>query len=690
MERISRFRAIILLSFFCLIVFLYGIKLFDLQIIETDGNTDNTTVYQTKTRVKASRGDLLDRNGNVLVGNRASYDLVFNHFVITSAEGTNQYLYDLIKKTQELEVSYVDHFPVTAERPFEYIHQNFTTAWMNYFQKYLRDREMDSDITAPLLVQTLRERYHIPPQWTDEEARAVIGLRYEFDLRGVAPLSSYVFIEDISDKNLSAILELNVPGLMVESSTVREDHTSYAAQIIGSMGAITAKQWPEYKEKGYAMDAVIGQSGFEAAFEEYLHGVDGTRVDKVSKDGTIISQEYAEGKEPKAGNNVETTLDMNIQIVTEEALAEVMQWLRDPEQNTDKKGVGLDAEGAAAVVMTPKGEVLAMASYPTYDLMTYNEKFEEIAQEEFAPMFNRALHGAYPPGSTFKMCTLVAAMNANKYHSGEEIEDLGVFTRYEGFSPKCLKYSSGHGTHGIITSTEALEVSCNYFFYELGYRIKDVRILDATAKALGLGEPTGIELSEEIGHRANPESKMKEQKTDWYPGDLIQASIGQSENKFTPMQLAVYGATLAEQGKRYSATFLNRVVAPDYSKLIMENQPQLISSLEISDEVYRSYLDGMKAVVTGPMGTARRTLKDMSVEIAGKTGTAQHGLGKDKSDHGAFLCFAPADDPEIVIALYGEQVGHGSTLARVARKILEYYFSTDEIGEDNAYENKLS
>lgn len=683
MERISRFRAIVLLAFFCLIVGLYGIKLFNLQVVESEGKSQNMTVYQTKNRVKASRGDILDRNGNVLVGNRASYDLAFNHFVIKSADGTNQYLFDLINKAKELELTYIDHFPVTASRPFEYTHDQFTAVWTKYFQKYLRDREMDSDITAPLLVQKLRERYKIPAEWTDEQARAVIGLRYEFDLRGVANIPNYIFIEDISDKNLSAILELNVPGLMVESSTVREYHTSFAAHIIGTMGAITPEQWPEYKEKGYAMDAVIGQSGFEAAFEEYLHGVDGTRVDKVAKDGTIISQEYVKGKEPKAGNNVETTLDMNLQIVTEEALAKTMAELRDPEKN---KGAGTDAQGAAAVVMTTKGEVLAMASYPTYDLMTYNEKFEELSKAEFAPMFNRALHGAYPPGSTYKMCTLISAMNAGKYHATEEIEDLGVFTKYEGFAPKCLAYSSKGVTHGSIDCVTALAVSCNYFFYELGDRIKYIDTLDATAKALGLGEPTGIELSENPGHRSNAESMMEAQGRKFTIGDLIQTSIGQSENKFTPMQLAVYTATLAERGNRYSATFLNRVVAPDYSKLILENKPQLVSSMEISDEIYNSYVEGMKAAVT--RGTAK-ALQGLSVTAAAKTGTAQHGLGKNKSDHGAFVCFAPAEKPEIVIALYGEQVGGGSAMGRVAKAILEYYFSADEISDVVAFENRL-
>ena len=220
MERVSRFRAGVLLALFGLLLTLYAFKLFDLQIIETDGKTDNTTVYTTITTVRAARGDILDRNGKVLVGNRASYDLVFNHYVIKSADNRNDYLLRLYQKCQELGVTYNDHFPVTESRPFEYTLNSYNASWQNYFQKFMLDRSLDSDISAPLLVQILRERYGIPETWSEEDARAVIGMRYEFDLRGVTNLPNYTFIEDVSDENLSAILELNTPGLMVESSTV--------------------------------------------------------------------------------------------------------------------------------------------------------------------------------------------------------------------------------------------------------------------------------------------------------------------------------------------------------------------------------------------------------------------------------------------------------------------------------------
>ena len=476
---------------------------------------------------------------------------------------------------------------------------------------------------------------------------------------------------------------------MVESSTVREYHTRYAAHILGTMGAMDADDWAYYSEKGYAMDAVIGQSGFEAAFEEYLHGTDGTRVDVVDKNGTIISQNYKKGYEPKAGNNVETTLDLNIQIIAEDALADVINWLKNPETNEEE--AGRDVEGAAVVVMEVKtGEILACASYPTYNPITYNEDYNMILEQDFDPLFNRAFHAAYPPGSAYKPVTLIAAMTTGKYEAEEVIKDEGVFTKYEGFSPKCLVYTNYRITHGEIDAIKALEVSCNYFFYELGDRIT-AQALDNTAKAMGLGEPTGIELDEYLGSRANEETKKKLYtgiNAGFYTGNRILASIGQDENRFTPMQLAVYASTLANKGNRMKATFLSRVVSADYRSLVFENQPKLVSTLEISQEIFDTYVAGMKAVVSGSQGTARNTMSGLKVDVAAKTGTAQTGmLG---SDHGSFICFAPADDPEIAIVVYGEKAAHGATLGQVAKSIIEAYFTeTDEIGDVAYVENVI-
>ena len=712
MERVTKTRAIALLLIFATILSLYSFRLFNLQIIDTDGNTDNTDVYVTRTRVKAARGDILDRNGNILVGNRASYDLVFNHYVITSSDNTNDSLMRLIEKTRELGITYMDHFPITKDRPFEYTLTDYTTAWQGYFQSYLRDRSIDSDITAPLLMQRMRERYKIPEEWSDVDARAVVGLRYEFDLRGVVNLSSYVFMEDVSDEHLSALLELNTPGLMVEASTVREYHTRYAAHILGTMGAMTQEQWLKVKdayENGtgpeYYMDAQIGQSGFEAAFESYLHGVDGLRRDTVDKNGAIISQEYYDGKEPKAGNNVETTIDINLQIIAEDALADIIDWLQNPEDSkTDKNQelTGRDVEGAAVVVMKVKtGEILACASYPTYNPITYNQDYEEILKADFDPLFNRAFHATYAPGSSFKMVTLYAAMElgggritpSRLFQYGETVNAQGKYREYEdqGFAPACLLWNAYGRMHGVIDAPKALEVSCNYFFYYLADWFISGATLDEAAKGFGLGEKTGIELDEAVGMRANAENKAKlytGAMASWGVGDKLNAAIGQSENRLTPLQLCVYVATVANKGVRMKATFLNRVVASDYRTLVFQNEPTVASTMKMSNATYGTIVQGMKQVITGPSGTARTTMQGLSVEVAAKTGTAETGrLG---SDDGSFVCFAPVDNPEIAIAVFGEKAAHGSTLGRVAREVIEYYFYQAQASAVNTYENQIS
>lgn len=721
MERVSRVRARVFLGLFAFILVLFSMRLFKLQIIDTKGDTDNAQVYSTITTVRASRGDILDRNGNVLVGNRASYNLVFNHYVTKSNPNCNQALFDLVQKCKELGITYTDHFPVSATRPFTYTLTEFNTSWQNNFQLFMVDRGLDSDITAPLLVEKMRKRYEIPDEWSDEDARAVIGFRYEFDLRGITNLPTYTFLEDVTDQQLSAILELNTPGLNVEASTVREYHTKYAAHILGYLGGMNDEQWEEYKKQGYSMDAKVGQTGFELAFEEYLHGIDGTRYDEVNKDGATTKSYYT--KDPIAGNSVETTIDIKIQEVAEKALDQVMHKIVDPEQReAGDDGAGLDAQGAAVVVMECQtGKILACASYPTFNLATMYEDWDDIMKDDLKPFFNRAFGAEYPPGSSFKMCTLISAMEHRNskgeyiYNYGEKIEDKGVFTKYEGFAPTCLAWTSGHFVHtaadgspGGIDATDALCYSCNYFFYVLG-DLNTWENMEETCKALGLGVPTGIELVEKTGRINTPDVKRKVYGSgvngNFSAGDRVLGAIGQGENRFTPMQLAVYASTLANKGTRMKATFLSRVVSSDYRTLIKENQPEIANQLEMAPTTIESYWKGMRKVITQMGGTATAyfggpkdlygegdgvwPLKD-EVIVYAKTGTAEHAsLG---SDHGAFICFAHRKDdpqPDIAVALYGEKVAHGSWLAPVAEQILLSYYEMDAASEVTAFENQV-
>ena len=690
MERMIRLRAVILFLVFALVVGFFSGKLYLMQVRDSGGDTNNITTFETRTRVKAARGNILDRNGNVLVTNRASYDLMINHFVLTSSAQPNETLLKLVKLCREMGVEYEEHFPITKETPFRYTLSDYNTTWQNHFQSFLIYRDnLDSDATAPLLMQKLRESYLIPEDWSDEDARAVLGLRYELSLRMcVNSLSNYVLLTDVSSEMLAAALELGVPGMSVEASTVREYTTPYAAHVLGYVGAMSPDQWAVYKELGYPLDALVGQDGFEEAFEQYLHGTDGTRVDRVTKDGTLVESYYEVA--PKAGQNVQVSIDVNLQSAAEDALAININNLRDPEVN--KEGDGLDAAGAAVVAMDVKtGQVLVCGSFPTYDLSKLFEDYNELMNADLQPLYNRALQAEYPPGSTYKMSMVVAGIDNRKISITSKITDKGKFTKYEGFDATCLSYTKYGRTHGAINAMEAIKVSCNYFFYELADNM-DINQIDATAKGLGLGESTGIELYERIGHRANAETKAKLYTGDnarWYMGDQILASIGQSDNRFTPIQLCSYVTTLVNQGTRYKATFLNRVVSADHTQVVMENQTQVLSKMAISDQAFNAYTTGMKLAASESGGTAYSTFRNYPVTVAAKTGTAPTGVS-NHSDNGAFVCYAPADDPQIAVVVYGERAGHGRSLGDVARAVLDAYFGLGQYGDIVVPENGIS
>ena len=689
MERVTRHRAIFLLVLFGIAAIFFAFKLYDLQIIETGGKTDNISTFETRTRVKAPRGNILDTNGNVMVTNRASYDLVVNHYVLTSSATPNETLYQLVQLCKSQGIEYTDRLPITKTVPYEYTLQDYNTTWQGYFQTFLIKRDnIDSDISAPLLMEKLKESYAIPKEWSEEDARLVLGLRYELSLRFyVGTLSNYVFCSDVSSDTLAAVMELNIPGMNVETTTVRHQVTKYASHILGYVGAMNAEQWEVYKEKDYSMDALVGQTGFEQAFEEYLHGIDGTRVDVVTKSGQLVRSYYE--TEPQPGKNVQVSIDLKLQAIAEDTMATTIANLRDPAINPEKDG--RDAGGAAAVAMDIKtGQVLICASYPTFDLSTMFENYSTLLEDKTGPLFNRALQAIYPPGSTYKMSMVVAGIDSGAVTATTPIEDRGVFTKYAGFSPKCLRYSSKGLTHGSIDCTDALKVSCNYYFYVLGDKMK-MEDIDNTAKGLGLGEPTGVELYEATGYRANPETKAKLYTGDdakWYQGDQVLGAIGQSENKFTPIQLCSYVTTLVNQGTRYKATFLDRVVSSDYRSVFLENSVQVQSEMTMSDEAHAAVAEGMRKVANVSGGTAYKTFKDYPIEVCAKTGTAQTGV-TNASDNGAFVCYAPAEDPQIAVVIYGEKAGHGSSLGEIARSILDSYFG---IGSGNAQvsgENQL-
>ena len=567
--------------------------------------------------------------------------------------------------------------------------QSLDSTWQNYFRMFLNNRDYDLDISASTLMRNLREAYKIPNDWDAEDVYKVISVRYELELRSVdgTGLENYMLAEDVDAESLAAVVELGIPGVIVQSGTVREYKTTYAAHLLGTLGKMDPDDWTVYQDQGYAMNAVIGKSGIEQAFENYLHGTAGTKVTTVSSSGDVLDEYYT--SLPQPGNNVETTIDISLQATAEQALEKVILDLR--ENGVGKNKEGKDAEGGAVVVQQVKtGEVLACASYPTYDLSTYRQDFEELSKDEYSPLLNRALQAAYPPGSIYKMVTAIAAIDYGHFSPYYQILDKGLYTFYDSFQPKCYVWSRATGaTHGLIDMREALAHSCNYYFYEVGrltydtaQKEVDLNPFDEVAKALGLGEATGVELDETVGRRANAENKKElyvNEDSGWYGADVLQAVIGQSLNQFTPMQMCSYVQALANQGTRYEATFLSRVISWDYQELIEEHQPTIASQLEMSDDAKLCISEGM--YLTTQEGTAEEYFKYYPVKVACKTGTAQwQGTTSSGafggSDHASFVLYAPADDPEIAIAVYVEKGSKGGNLSNVCIPILDAYFSS--------------
>lgn len=696
MNRLARIR---IGTFLVLIVALMGVfslRMYKLMTAEEAVTADaDSMTYRTV--VEGSRGNILDRNGNTLISNRASYNITIINYVLRNSGNMNERLLELLDLCDRLDIPYKSHFPVTGTRPYEYDLDSLTTSWQDYFHIFLSNRDYDLDISAQTLMKNLRSEYRIPDEWSHEQVYRVIAVRYELELRSIegVGMDNYTLASDISAENLAAIMELGVPGVIVETSSVREYHTTYAAHLLGSIGQMNPEEYAHYKELGYAMNALVGKSGVEYAFESYLHGSAGIKYTTVSTDGDVLEEYFA--SVPKPGNNVELTIDIALQGVAEKALEDVILNLRA--NGVGQKKYGTDAEGGAVVVQAVKsGEILACASYPTYNLQTFNKDYEQLAADELAPMFNRALLAEYWPGSTYKMVTAIAAIDYGGFSQFYEITDKGVYEHYkdQGYSPKCYVWTSSQATHGKINMQQALQESCNYYFYEIGRLAYNTYMeragenpMDVVAKALGLGEPTGVELPEYIGSRANAETKAQMYAgTDagWYGADVIQAAIGQSDNKFTPMQLVCYTSALANKGTRYEATFLSRVVSWDYQELIEQHEPKVASQLLMSDEAIECVATGMELCAS--QGTAAQYLANYPIKVACKTGTAQWGsvIGS-VTDHASFVLYAPADDPEIAISVYIEKGAQGGNLANVCIPIMDAYFSASSTYELAATEN---
>jgi penicillin-binding protein 2 len=459
--------------------------------------------------------------------------------------------------------------------------------------------------------------------------------------------------------------ELGISGIGFATDVERVYcYPGIASHILGQTGPIYAEEWESYKEKGYSMNAIVGKSGCEAAFEEYLRGQDGVKVIVEDKEGNVVS-EYMK-TEAVAGRDVYLTIDIELQIAAEEALAENIAYIRS---TFGRK----DCEKGALVAMDPDtAEVLAIASYPTYDLATFNRDYDSLVENSAQPLLNRALSGLYAPGSTFKPGMVAAALLEGVITASTKLECAGTYTYYQSYQPDCWIHNSNSAlkSHGWINAAEALKVSCNCYFYEAG-RLLGIDKMNLYGRMLGLGEATGIELGVQIGSLAGPDHRAALHGLEWQPTDTIAAAIGQSDNAFTPLQLGVYTSTLVNGGHRYAAHLLYKVRDFATHEDVVRSETRLLSSFELPEAYRLTVIDGMEQMVRASASVSGY-MRNVPVTVAGKTGTAQTGAGS--TENGLFICCAPSRDPEIVVVSVIERAGGGSYSAMSAGAVLEAYY----------------
>ena len=712
------------LSIIVLLVVLLGgfaSVLYKLQVVNTDEYRAAATVkISNLVTVDASRGEILDRYGRSLVGNRATYQITLNTTPMGQEPERNAILLELVNICRDCNLSWTDTLPISKGEPFVYtsdtalVYANsegqprfsYLGSLLNklslskilpnrYTQETLDGAATLADLpagpTAAEVMAALREYFVIDESWSDADARAVIGILYELNLRSKdINRNSYVFATDVEIDAISAIKERSLPGVTVSATTVRQYNTTSAAHLLGHVGKIFSENWEKYKELGYNQNDTVGIDGVEAAFEQYLRGKSGVLLQEMSTSGKVVSEtwypdsETGEPQVPEPGDHVMLTLDLRLQEKVEEVLADTIAELA----NTKEKG-------AVVVQSVNDGGILAMASYPTYDLTQIysdNDLYNQVVNDPLKPFVNRATQEYYSPGSTFKPLVAIAALEEGLTTPEEQIKDTGYLQLpeeehypYGDYHPQCWIYRQYGGTHGQENLAGALRDSCNIYFYTMGHRLGIDKIGEYAAM-FGLGEYTGLELSEVKGYVAGPETSEK-LGLEWYGGNLLSAAIGQDNTNVTMVQLSNYIATLVNGGNHYATHLLKSVKSSDYSETLYEYEPQLLDQLDLDPANVEAVKKGMWEVANDEESTVYSQLHDLVVEVGAKTGSAQ--VAADQNADAVFVLFAPYDDPEIVISMVVEGGASGGNLAKAAGQIVNFYFGTENTTESVGTENTL-
>ncbi len=675
-------RLVFVMAVMLVFVLICVANLFSLQVIhgeEYAQQADHVLTYTSTT--SASRGDMLDRNGETLVTNTTQYGLrvMYAFWDRENQNDTILRVVDIIRQDEDATIN--DTLPISDGADGFSFTKDEDSADLSSLRSFCEGEGWGADLSAADIMARLREKYAVGSEASDTDARKIVGIRYQMEQEQFSQYNSFNLASGISMELVVQFSEQqdDFPGIEVETRSEREVRTGYAANILGYTGPIFAEDWEKYQAEGYSMNARVGKTGAEQAFEEYLRGTDGERTIETDSRGNVVSE--SDTVEAQSGNNVVLTLDIGLQEVAEKSLAERCESIET-------------ANGGAAVVINVKnGEILVLANYPTYQLETFNQDYNELREDERNPLLNRSIAGTYAPGSTYKICTAVAGLESGVIDADTRINDTGVYDYYDDYKPRCWIYTSSGKGHGWEDVTGAIQDSCNYFFYETG-RLIGGETLERYGKQFGFGEYTGLELSgEQKGTVAGPTARAAMQENDptvraWSAGDVLQAAIGQGDNAFTPLQLANYCAAIATRGTLYSAHLLRSVKAYDYSSTIYTRETEVLNQISASDETWDLVQEGM-AKVTTEDGTAASVFENYAIDVAGKSGTAQ--ISGTEIDDGLFISYAPQDDPQIAVCVVIEGGDSGNNVAPVIRDIYDaYFFSDDTQTEDSEEEDNGS
>lgn len=604
--------------------------------------------------VLGERGRIFDRNGVLLVGNSTNYDLIFEYGSMAyDSYSVNSALIkciSMLDSSGNADKRAKDYFVLQGTYPNMSLVAdagNTDTDVGFYYNRFLVRNSLPLDTSAQNLIEHFTDKYRlIDKRYSNEQITELIRIHYDMERVGFGAYQEYVIAQgfdpnDTQQKTfITQIKEARIEGVTVIRQRGRVYYNDdYASHILGKLGNITAENVDDYE--GYPLDALVGISGCELAFESYLRGTDGKKISKYDKNGNLVEEYYDPA--PIVGNDIYLTIDINLQKAAEDSLAEEIERLEHSEA------------GAATAIDPSTGEVLVIASYPTYSVS----------------QFNRALNGTYAPGSTYKIGSALAALEEGHITPSSEYFCNHTYPYLGG--PTCL------GTHGDIDVAEAIRVSCNVFFYYVGHQMGLDKITPYTQK-LGLGVKTGIELGESVGIIAS-EGYCEKVEAVWREFDNASGAIGQSYHAYTPLQLSVYTSSVVNHGIRYSAHLL-KTVKTRSGNVILEKTPEIADTLEFSESTYNTLISGMHSVVSTSEELSSY-FSGIDVKVGGKTGTAQTG----KYDNALFSGFAPLNSPKIVASCVLEYGEAGSNASKIVADIFEEYFNpTPDEKEDEAAE----